>query len=473
MHPSLFLDACKCAVRDQTTQKYVPIATEPPKDQSSRLLRNHAITTTTTCSFFRYHTASYGKVFHPGKVSGNSDFPVSWSQPPFEPTNEKQDRCLVAKSQKRKKRQLAGQRNLFCPLGDPGMAQLTLPDIQVRREASSFLSNWNSASPFFLAVGFYRPHVNFNIPKAHLRLFPEDEVTTAKYPHIPDDLPGVAYAPFHQLKRYTDVSAYGNVTQAFSVFPDELQRKIIRHYYAAVTYVDGQLGKLLSAVKESGHADDTVVSVIGDHGWNLGENGMFSKSNNFEHALRTPWMLHDPKRHPSLSSFEYGDAFKEKVDNLQPLEKVEEPVELLDLFPTLVDLAGLDPVEKCTNPLLEVQCTQGHSRSSKMTNERSSNNVAISQYPRPSLHPTLHSDMPPNGRTNYMGYTIRTTTHRYTEWVGYNISDYRPDRSRLVAQELYDHREDGEEHFNIAYRSSALEVKKELMERLRLKLKMS
>ena len=139
----------------------------------------------------------------------------------------------------------------------------------------------------------------------------------------------------------------------------------------------------------------------------------------------------------------------------EPLEYVEEPVELLDLFPTLVDLAGLDPVEKCTNPLLEVQCTQGHSRSSKMTNERSSNNVAISQYPRPSLHPTLHSDMPPNGRTNYMGYTIRTTTHRYTEWVGYNISDYRPDRSRLVAQELYDHREDGEEHFNIVNELSA------------------
>ena len=152
-------------------------------------------------------------------------------------------------------------------------------------------------------------------------------------------------------------------------------RLIRQHYLAAVTYVDGLIGNILAEVE----GDRTVVAVIGDHGWSLGERAEFSKMGNFEEKTRVPFIVFDPGN---------------------PTGKVvEDNVELLDLFPTLADLAGLPPVPACPPSSAGVMlCTQGRSLSHYISSNSSSAGLsysfAFSQYPRPSRYPSFNSDEP-------------------------------------------------------------------------------
>ena len=120
---------------------------------------------------------------------------------------------------------------------------------------------------------------------------------------------------------------------------------------------------------------------------------------------------------------------------------------MLDIFPTLVDLLGLPSIPQCETRR-QILCTEGRSRLGSYTDVE--NSFAISQYPRPSLYPEKHSDQPRLDNVRYMGYSIKTNTHRYTEWVGYNTTSFRPYWDQVVAIEMYNHTSDPEEHFNQA-----------------------
>lgn len=173
--------------------------------------------------------------------------------------------------------------------------------------------------------------------------------------------------------------------------------QIRQHYYASVTYIDTLLGKLLKEL----NYDDTIVVLVSDHGWSLGEHADWAKYSNLDVALKVPLIIYDP---------------------MSIHHEIKDVVELLDIFPTLVQLAGLPKMKPCTNVKTKV-CTQGKSLVNVIRNGFQLKNAnAFSQYPRPSLYPSLHpnSDEPRLDDIQIMGYSIRTPRFRYTAWIPFD-----------------------------------------------------
>jgi iduronate 2-sulfatase len=130
--------------------------------------------------------------------------------------------------------------------------------------------------PFFLAVGLHKPHVPFKFPKEYLDLFPFDDIDPPSNPYRPDRMPDIAWNPWASIRSRDDIAAL-NLSFPFGLMPTNYTRLIRQHYYSAVTYMDDLLGDILHEVDES----NTVVVVLGDHGWSLGEHGEFAKFSNF------------------------------------------------------------------------------------------------------------------------------------------------------------------------------------------------
>ena len=395
-------------------------------------------------------------------MSGHNDMAYSWSKHPYQPVKRRTYHCCPSKTD--------NKLHYFvnCPVNVTAQPGGTLPDLEIRKEAVKFLKDWGQQSqPFFLAVGLHKPHLNLRCPEAYLSLHPMRDVKLAKYQSIPKNLPEIAFNPFHAIRHREDVRSF-DIPEPWGIFPQTLQASIKRNYYSCVTYVDDQIGKILDALVLNGHADNTVINFVSDHGFSLGENGEFSKCGNFDVKTRVPWLLHDPESHPSMSEFEYQDPFKTKRASVKPHEAISNPVEMLDIFPTLVDVAGLPQLQKCINKREKI-CTEGCSRASNSNNAIPSS--AVSQYPRPALHPARNSDVPGMKDIHFMGYTIKTEKYRYTEWVGYNTTTFKPDWDRIVALEMYDHQSDPEEHFNIAGDVQTTSVRNGLSFELRQRLR--
>lgn len=165
-------------------------------------------------------------------------------------------------------------------------------------------------------------------------------------------------------------------------------------------------------------------------GWSLGENGLWAKYSNFDVALKVPLIFIKPGLSP---------------------QAIHTPVELIDIFPTLVDLADLPQnIPKCNNHSDKtVLCFEGKSLVSLMSNKVVKNQFAISQYPRPSAYPKRNSDKPRLKDIKIMGYSIRTKRYRYTEWVPFNKTSFKINWNKLYGVELYDHIIDSDESDNL------------------------
>ena len=400
---------------------------------------------------FRYYSFGIGKIYNPGKCARGDDGKISWhANKPFYMTSEYF--CYRDGSPHPLKM-------LFCPVEPKAQPPGALMDVNVKNTAVNFLNKWNATrNPVFLAVGFHKPHVNFVFPKRFLRLHPLEDVAVTKHPNVSDSTPPIAYNPSYQLRGFTDTMTF-DIPGPLTPFPLDLQRLIRQHYYAAVSHIDDLVGQVLQALVDSGKAGETVVGLIGDHGWAMGANGLYAKFGNSEAATRVPWILHDPDRHPDLSGFRYVNPMTSSKERSYPHDTVPEPVELLDLFPTLVDLAGLTSLSKCREAD-QTLCTEGQSRA-KVSKKPRRGQVAsaVSQYPRPALTPMRNSDMPKMEFIKYMGYTIRTMRHRYTKWVEYDAELFQPNFDRVVAEELYDHEVDSEETDNLIGRASLAHVR--------------
>ena len=144
-----------------------------------------------------------------------------------------------------------------------------MPDIQSTQYALNFLKNHtdanNSNQPFFLAVGYHKPHIPLKFPKQFLDMYPIEEIHVAADPLLPFDLPPVAYEPWTDLRWRDDIAAL-NLSFPYERMPDFYAKKIIQSYYAATTYMDSLVGQLLIALDEYGLTGNTIVSFIGDHG---------------------------------------------------------------------------------------------------------------------------------------------------------------------------------------------------------------
>ncbi len=277
--------------------------------------------------------------------------------------------------------------------------------------------------PFFLAVGYQKPHLPFVAPKKYWDLYDRDKIQLAEYRQLADGTPSIAYHSFGELRSYTDID---NETKLGEQLPEDKQRELIHGYMACVSYVDAQLGLLLDALEAEGLADNTIIVLWGDHGYHLGDHTLWNKHSNFEQATRIPLMFAGPG----------------VPKNVQ----VDRPVELIDVFPTLFELSGTIIPEQAEGlsllPLFDKNRKKAFGR-----------DYALSQYHRR------------NGEV--MGYSIRTERYRYTEWHGNNYRTDKPYRSEnIVGIELYDYLMDPNETKNLAEATSSRKVQAALQAKL-------
>ncbi|GCB62138.1 iduronate 2-sulfatase isoform X1 [Scyliorhinus torazame] len=419
--------------------------------------RVHAGNYTTLPEYLKMHgylTMSVGKIFHPGIVSNHTDdYPYSWSIPPFHPSTQKYKNAKVCRGLDGKK-----HANLVCPVDVEEMPERTLPDIQSTEEAIRLLKSMKSLeNPFFLAVGYHKPHIPLKYPKEFLKLYPRDKIPLAPDHKIPLKLPPVAYNPWTDLRIRDDVKAL-NLSFPYGPIPDDFQVLIRQSYFAAVSYMDTQVGRLLNALDEQGLANNTVVVFTADHGWSLGEHGEWAKYSNFDVVTRVPLMIYAPGMTeafppPGQRMFPFINPFTNKVGGLPAGSMRDANVELVSLFPTLCQVLGLPRPPKCPASSFHVDlCTEGQSMAHYLHPDATiwnSELIAYSQYPRPADTPQMNSDLPSLKDIRIMGYSIRSVGYRYTEWVAYNASTFSANLSDIHAGELYFQKTDPGEDNNL------------------------
>ncbi|XP_053931594.1 iduronate 2-sulfatase isoform X2 [Cuculus canorus] len=432
--------------------------------------RVHAGNYSTMPQYFKengYVTLSVGKVFHPGVSSNYSDdYPYSWSVPPFHPSTEKYENDKTCRGKDGKL-----YANLVCPVDVTEMPSGTLPDMQSTEEAIRLLNVMKTKKQkFFLAVGYHKPHIPLRYPQEFLKLYPLENITLAPDPWVPEKLPSVAYNPWMDIRQRDDVKAL-NVSFPYGPLPDDFQRQIRQSYYAAVSYLDTQVGLLLNALDNVGLSNSTIVVFTADHGWSLGEHGEWAKYSNFDVATRVPLMFYVPGVTTSSVSegeriFPYLDPFGHGL-GLVPQGHSKKVVELVSLFPTLAELAGLQVPPVCPESSFHVAlCTEGPSivhyfnvSEEKVEEEDNGSDdpyrcfneepVAFSQYPRPADTPQWNSDKPKLKDIRIMGYSMRTIDCRYTVWVGFNPNNFSADLEDVHAGELYMVETDPNQDYNI------------------------
>jgi iduronate 2-sulfatase len=251
-----------------------------------------------------YHTQSNGKVYHHLK-----DDAEAWSEPPWRPATSSiwwarpENRSLATGENRGPAYESTDQPDENYP--DHQICDKTLDDL--RRLAQQ-------EKPFFLACGFYRPHLPFVVPEKYWDLYPSEQVTLPDNMFFPHALPEAFQYTWGELRAYHGIPRKGAVSE-------ETAGQLVRGYYACVSFIDAQVGRLLDELDELGLADNTIIVLWGDHGWQLGEHGFWCKHTNFEVATRTPLLVVAP-----------GVAGERVCQRL---------VEFVDIFPTVCDLADL------------------------------------------------------------------------------------------------------------------------------------
>jgi arylsulfatase A-like enzyme len=344
-----------------------------------------------------YQTRCAGKIFHNWHTAVHGD-PRSWSAPEFlhfanHGYDEPQVDGPVPPDLAAHSPRTYGRVPLVECRDVPDEAYY---DGRVAAEAVRVLGELAAADrPFFLAVGFWKPHAPFTAPKRYWDLYDRDRLPPLD-PRRPADTPEIA---FHDSREVLG--------------PPDRQRPLsaeasaeMRHgYFAAVSYMDAQLGKVLDALDRSGRADDTVIVFVADHGYHLGEHALWAKTSNFELDARVPLLVADPR----------GGRRGVRSDAI---------VELVDLFPTLTEACGLPPAGGTEGKSL-LPVVRGTADAVKQ--------AAFTQHPRPA-----YFDREPGARPQAMGVSVRTDHVRYTEWRDWTTGE-------TIARELYAHPADAAE----------------------------
>ena len=264
-------------------------------------------------------------------------------------------------------------------------------DGRVAAEAIKVLGDVKD-KPFFLAVGFWKPHAPFNAPKKYWDLYDANNLPPLN-PSRSKNAPDVA---IHDSREILGIPPE-------QITLNEAKITEMRHgYLANISYMDAQVGKVLKALDDNKLTDRTIVVFLADHGYHLGEHTQWGKTSCFEYDARVPIIISAP-----------GMKARSKVTPAL--------AELIDVFPTLTELAGLK-----IPPGLE-----GISLASILSDPTLTlKSAAYSQHPRPA-----YADRTPTGVPDAMGYSVRTASGRYTEWRDWSTG-------KLIAAEYYDHERD-------------------------------
>lgn len=347
-----------------------------------------------------YTSLSLGKIYHHSEREPGND-PLSWSEPPWyhgEPyrhwfTKESED--FIARLKK-----LPPDKRPKLLRAPPTEASVTpddaYPDGQTALKAMETLRELKEkGTPFFLGVGFVKPHLPFTCPQKYWDLYPEETVTLPKNYRPNEGAPEPAYHNLYELRTYGGIPAKGGIDDATAL-------KLIRGYRACVSFMDAQVGRLLDELDRLGLSENTIVVFWGDHGYHLGEHRLFTKMTNFELGTRVPLLVRSPAHQ------------KTKGQRSTAL------VELVDLYPTLASLAGLPLPAHLEGTSFEPLLAEP---------AQSWKKAVFSQYLRP-------------GKEGIMGRSVRAKSWRYTEWKNRQGND--------LGVELYDEEKDPAENVNLA-----------------------
>lgn len=293
-------------------------------------------------------------------------------------------------------------------------------DGQIANLAAAMLrDHTGSKQPFFLAVGFWRPHLPFVAPKKYWDLYDPDKISLPDPPLPPKGAPEIALHSSREIRNY-------GLSPKERAFTEEEIRHYRHGYYAAISFMDAQIGEILKALDESNQTENTIIVFTSDHGFHIGEHLLWGKTTNFELDARVPLIIADPSQKAGQGK------------TTQALS------ELVDLYPTLADLTGI--ADDLPSNL------EGMSLAPVISDPGISiKEAAFTQH----QHPFYGS------RKNWKawGYSVRTDHWRYTEWRSI-------DNGKVMARELYDHKKDKDETRNLADDSSQSATIKQLSKRL-------
>ncbi len=346
-----------------------------------------------------YHAVSMGKIYH-----GGFDDKPSWSEPSLKPAGgsryvRQENLDLIArKSKAAKEKGLTGQKMSRAARG-PATECADVPDEKYTDGAIANLAVEtlgrlkDGDQPFFLAVGFANPHLPFNSPHKYWDLYQREEIKLAANPFPQKNAP-----PFAIATDSGEIRVYEGIPKSGAI-PDAQARELKHGYYAAVSFVDACVGKVLDELDRLGLADNTIVVLWGDHGWKLGEHAAWCKHSNVRRDTNAPLIVSAPGQKA-------------------PGAKSKAAVEFVDIYPALCDLAGIGKPAHL----------EGDSFAPLLDNPQLEwKRAAFSQYPRGSL----------------MGYSLCADGFRYTAWIDRKQAD------KIVATELYDHTKDPQENENV------------------------
>ena len=336
-----------------------------------------------------YFTQNIGKIFHNWRQKIQGD-PQSWSVPAVlhyarhDDDIPQSDKPLPISHPK-------APRCMCLDLPDEAYFDGRIADLAVE----SLKERAAKRDPFFLAVGFWKPHLPFNPPKKYWDLYERSDIAAIPNPDTPINVPPIA---LHNSQEIMRAAGKSGLSQS------DVQE--LRHgYLASISFLDAQVGEVLDELDRLKLADKTIVVFWSDHGFHLGEQGLWAKTSNFELDARVPLIIAPPK------SLHAGT----KTDSL---------AELLDVYPTLVEACGLP----------KVAGLEGTSLLPVLNDPKKSvKEAAFTQHPRPNYY---------KGQPEAMGVSVRTKSYRYTEWRHF-------ESGRVIAKELYDHDTDPLETINV------------------------
>jgi arylsulfatase A-like enzyme len=338
-----------------------------------------------------YETIAKGKIFDPRCVKGGRrhDEPQSWSIPykPIYGKFKNKDHTVIL---------------------TPDIEDTMLTDGLFAKFGVEFIEQYsNKKKPFFIAIGFKKPHLPFVAPKKYWDMYDASKIKLAIYQQ-----PAKGVNPIHNYHNSNELRSYNGVPKEGVISP-ELQRKLIHGYYACITFIDAQIGKLLKELKARNLEDNTIVCIWGDHGWHLGDHALWGKHTSLEQATRAPLII-------------YAPGFKGNKSN--------SPTEFIDVFPTLCELVGL-PIPNHLNGKSLVPIMKNPNYMVK--------SGAISNFSRKGF-----------------GYSYRDKRYRYVEWIDQQTK-------KIIDKELYDYKNDPNETVDYSKDPSYQKIMKKLSKDLR------
>jgi len=355
-----------------------------------------------------YRTESVGKVFHVGH--GNEGDSSSFSVPPFkDKVIEYLDPDSTEGGQLTREEALFTNQKLGQIKSLPRGAAFESPDVKdddyadgrvaaetIKRLQAAQQRRQQDGTPFFIAVGFVRPHLPFSAPKQYWDMHDPQKLPMPTFEEHPAGSPQVAH------KRGGEIAAYKPVPEGDATFAPELKRKLIHGYYAGTSFVDAQIGKVIDELDRLRLTENTLIVLWGDHGFHLGDHGIWTKHTNYEQANRIPILISAP-------------------GVTKPNSSTRQLTESVDLFPTLAELAHL-PAPTGPQPIDGLSLVPVLKDSKKRIRDH-----AFHCFPKQTL-----------------GRAIRSERYRFVEW---KTPGATPDSAEL---ELYDYERDPLETKNLA-----------------------